>query len=80
MHSEVYRSGSSGLAQTGPQAGGGVCTRRLVGAGQVHGVKFLPGGFRAFAAGSVQDLTDQVLSADRTFGPEAAELWPRVLV
>ncbi|MGE7435525.1 MULTISPECIES: hypothetical protein [Kitasatospora] len=46
----------------------------------MHGVKFLPGGFRAFAAGSVQDLTDQVLSADRTFGPEAAELWPRVLV
>jgi AraC-like DNA-binding protein len=57
----------------------GVYTRRLVGAGQVHGVKFLPGGFRAFGGGPVRALTDQVLPADRFFGPEIHDLCARVL-
>jgi len=57
----------------------GVYTRRLIGAGQVHGVKFLPGGFRAFASGPARKLTDQVLPAARAFGPEADELCPRIL-
>ncbi|SEL68832.1 helix-turn-helix domain-containing protein [Streptacidiphilus jiangxiensis] len=57
----------------------GVYTRRLVDAGQVHGVRFLPGGFRAFASGPVQELTDQVLPADRVFGAAVDDLCPRVL-
>lgn len=57
----------------------GVYTRRLVDAGQVHGVRFLPGGFRAFAGGPVQELTDRVVPAGSVFGPEAEELCPRVL-
>jgi AraC-like DNA-binding protein len=57
----------------------GVYTRRLVDAGQVHGVRFLPGGFRVFADGPVQALTDQVLPAARFFGAAADELSPRLL-
>ncbi|WP_042419508.1 helix-turn-helix domain-containing protein [Streptacidiphilus anmyonensis] len=57
----------------------GVYTRRLVDAGQVHGVRFLPGGFRAFADGPVQELTDRVLPAGAVFGPGVDELCPRVL-
>ncbi|MBF9070322.1 DUF6597 domain-containing transcriptional factor [Streptacidiphilus fuscans] len=57
----------------------GVYTRRLTGAGQVHGVRFLPGGFRAFSDGPVQDLVDQVLPGSRFFGPEIEALGPRVL-
>ncbi|WP_042368022.1 helix-turn-helix domain-containing protein [Streptacidiphilus neutrinimicus] len=67
---------------TGPLVYGvirGVYTRRLVDAGQVHGVRFLPGGFRAFARGPVQELTDRVLPAGTVFGPGADELCPRVL-
>jgi AraC-like DNA-binding protein len=56
-----------------------VYTRRLTDAGQVHGVRFRPGGFRAFSDGPVQDLVDQVLPAARFFGPEADALCPRVL-
>ncbi|MEZ0065669.1 AraC-like DNA-binding protein [Streptacidiphilus sp. MAP12-20] len=57
----------------------GVYTRRLVDAGQVHGVKFLPGGFRGFTAGPVQELTDQVLPAARFFGPGVDALNGEVL-
>ena len=57
----------------------GIYTRRLVDAGQVHGVRFLPGGFRAFARGPVQGITDQVLPAARFFGEAADALCPRVL-
>lgn len=70
------------LEESGPLVHGvirGVYTRRLIGAGQVHGVKFLPGGFRAFASGPVRELTDRILPAAGTFGPEADELCPRVL-
>ncbi|MEY9871361.1 AraC-like DNA-binding protein [Streptacidiphilus sp. MAP12-33] len=57
----------------------GVYTRHLVDAGQVHGVRFLPGGFRAFCDGPVQELTDHVLPAARIFGEAADGLCPRVL-
>jgi AraC-like DNA-binding protein len=57
----------------------GVYTRRLVDAGQVHGVRFLPGGFRPFADGPVQAFTDRVLPAAEVFGAEADALCPRVL-
>ncbi|WP_037605154.1 helix-turn-helix domain-containing protein [Streptacidiphilus rugosus] len=70
------------LEEQGPLVYGvnrGVFTRRLVDAGQVHGVRFLPGGFRAFAPGPVQELTDRVLPASRFFGPEVDALGPEVL-
>ncbi|MEY9845154.1 AraC-like DNA-binding protein [Streptacidiphilus sp. BW17] len=57
----------------------GVYTRRLTGAGQVHGVRFRPGGFRGFSDRPVQDLVDQVLPAARFLGPEIDALCPRVL-
>jgi AraC-like DNA-binding protein len=57
----------------------GVFTRRLIGAGQVHGVRFLPGAFRSFTSGPVRELTDRILPATGPFGPQAADLCPRIL-
>ncbi|GAA4991043.1 helix-turn-helix domain-containing protein [Kitasatospora paranensis] len=70
------------LEKSGPLVYGvirGIFTRRLIGAGQVHGVRFLPGGFRAFTAGPARKLTDHILPAAGVFGPGADELCPRVL-
>ncbi|MFC5907826.1 DUF6597 domain-containing transcriptional factor [Streptacidiphilus monticola] len=52
----------------------GVYTRRLSGRGQVHGVRFRPGGFRPFSPGPVQELSDRVLPAEEVFGHAAVEL------
>ncbi|TDB97487.1 DUF6597 domain-containing transcriptional factor [Actinomadura sp. 7K534] len=53
--------------------------RRLEGRGQVLGVKFLPGGFRAFTAGPVIDLADRRIPASRVFGPEVEDACRAVL-
>ncbi|MFC1429545.1 DUF6597 domain-containing transcriptional factor [Streptacidiphilus sp. N1-3] len=47
----------------------GLFVRRLEGRGQVLGVKFRPGGFRAFWGRPVQELADRVLPATEVFGP-----------
>ncbi|MFV2171591.1 DUF6597 domain-containing transcriptional factor [Actinomadura sp. LOL_016] len=47
--------------------------RRLEGEGQVLGVKFRPGCFRAFAGRPVLDLADGRFPAAEFFGPEADE-------
>jgi AraC-like DNA-binding protein len=57
----------------------GLFARRLEGRGQVHGVKFRPGGFRGFCGGPVQDLTDRVAPAADILGPEADRANRRIL-
>ncbi|TDC55232.1 AraC family transcriptional regulator [Actinomadura sp. KC345] len=53
--------------------------RRLEGRGQVLGVKFRPGAFRAFAAGPVVDLADRSVPASDVFGPAIADVGRTVL-
>ncbi len=49
-------------------------TRSIEGSGRVLGVKFRPGGFRAFAQGSVARFTGKVVHPSTVFGPEFEEL------
>ncbi|MGA7158595.1 MAG: helix-turn-helix domain-containing protein [Acidobacteriaceae bacterium] len=44
-------------------------TRRMEAWGQVFGLKFTPGGLRAFTPTSISKLTDRVLPAQKIFGP-----------
>ncbi|TDC62150.1 AraC family transcriptional regulator [Actinomadura sp. GC306] len=53
--------------------------RRLEGRGQVLGVKFRPGGFRAFTARPVIDLADRRVPASRIFRPEVDDVSRAVL-
>ncbi len=53
--------------------------RRLAGAGQVLGVRFRPGGFRALAPGPVAELADRRVPAAELFGPRVAEVSRAVL-
>jgi AraC-like DNA-binding protein len=53
--------------------------RRLVGRGQVLGVKFLPGCFRPFAAGPVSDLTDRRVPAADVFPQRVEDVGRAVL-
>ncbi len=46
-----------------------VFVRRLTGDGKALGVRFRPGGFRAFYRGRVATLTDRVVPAAEIFGP-----------
>jgi AraC-like DNA-binding protein len=57
----------------------GLFVRTLEGAGQVLGVKFRPGGFRALAGGPVAGLTDRRVPADAVFGPAVTEASRAVL-
>jgi AraC-like DNA-binding protein len=57
----------------------GLFVRRLEGQGQVHGVKFRPGGFRGLRGGPVQELTDRVSPAADVFGPEVERVNRRIL-
>jgi AraC-like DNA-binding protein len=43
-------------------------TRIIEGSGRVLGVKFRPGGFRAFAGQSVATLTDKIINPSKIFG------------
>ncbi|MFC5887738.1 helix-turn-helix domain-containing protein [Kitasatospora sp. CM 4170] len=52
--------------------------RRLEGAGHALGVRFRPGGFRAFTGRPVAELADRSLPAADFFGPEADRLNERV--
>jgi AraC-like DNA-binding protein len=47
----------------------GLFVRRLEGSGQVLGIKFRPGAFRAFAGGPVAGYADRRVPADEVFGP-----------
>jgi AraC-like DNA-binding protein len=49
-------------------------TRIIEGSGRVLGVKFRPGGFRAFADRSVAKFTDMVVHPETVFGPSILEL------
>lgn len=53
--------------------------RRLAGAGQVLGVRFRPGGFRALTPGPVAELADRRVPAAELFGPGVAEVSRAVL-
>lgn len=57
----------------------GLFVRRLEGSGQVLGVKFRPGGFRAFRDRPAQELADRVVPAAELFGPDCEEVGRRVL-
>lgn len=57
----------------------GLFVRRLEGAGQVLGVKFRPGGFRAFAAGPVSGYADRRVPAAEVFGAGVTALSREVL-
>ncbi len=48
-------------------------TRTLRGQGRVIGIKFRPGGFRAFVASPVAEFTDRKLPLQQVFGLAAAE-------
>ncbi|WP_253886797.1 DUF6597 domain-containing transcriptional factor [Actinokineospora diospyrosa] len=48
-------------------------TRRLVGRGQVLGVRFHPGGFRPWLGGRVADITDRTLSVSDWWGDAGTE-------
>lgn len=54
-------------------------TRELHDEGQVLGVKFLPGGFRAMSHISASKLTDQRIPAAEIFGEEIAQLSSRIV-
>jgi AraC-like DNA-binding protein len=49
-------------------------SRLIQGLGRVLGVKFRPGGFRAFTGGSVAGLTGKVVAASTVFGTPVLEL------
>jgi len=51
----------------------------LDGAGRVFGVRFRPGGFRAFADGPVSALTDRFVAVEAFFGAPGARLAAEVL-
>ncbi|WP_037576492.1 helix-turn-helix domain-containing protein [Phaeacidiphilus oryzae] len=72
----VYEAG-------GPRVYGidrGLFTRLLAGRGRVHGIRFTPGGFRAYSGGRpVGALADLRLPAEEFFGPSIAALNPLVL-
>lgn len=57
----------------------GLFVRRLEGAGQVLGVKFRPGAFRAFTRGPVAGFADRRVPAAEVFGPGAVEVSRAVL-
>ncbi len=52
--------------------------RTLAGRGVIFGVKFLPGGFRAFFRDAVAEVTDRVLPIAQVFG-EAGRAWQEAL-
>ncbi|MHA6759869.1 AraC family transcriptional regulator [Streptacidiphilus sp. PAMC 29251] len=57
----------------------GLFVRRLVDQGQVLGVRFRPGGFRAFWGRPVQELADQVVPATEVFGAAVEETSRQIL-
>lgn len=56
----------------------GTFSKTLEGWSRVFGVKFKPGGFRAFLREATSTITDRVLPAQQIFGPSVLELAARV--
>ena len=57
----------------------GKFTRRLVGKGKVLGIKFRPGGFRAFLRAPVASITNRIIPIESVFSVDAHALEARVL-
>jgi AraC-like DNA-binding protein len=51
----------------------------LTGAARVFGVRFRPGGFRAFLDAPVASITDRIVSVESVFGPSGTDLATAVL-
>lgn len=58
----------------------GKFSRRLIGKGQVFGVKFKPGAFYPFMKSPVSQFTDDALCFEDVFGVDSAELEKAILV